>query len=179
MTDSPSEAVALIAQGMARFREQMESNDRESLAISAKTKWIVKWSGVLLALMAVAVVIQILGMRSELLVMIGHLDRMYGDFQQMATNVDGMTGQVGEIQARVARLPHIATDMTAMNTDVWGMRTAIGGMTDNVNAMSNDVAILRDGTGEMGYHFRNVQQSVDFMNHNVGQMLRPLSVLPR
>jgi uncharacterized protein YoxC len=179
MTDAPSESVALIAEGMARFREQMESNDRESLAISAKTKWIVKWSGVLLALMVVAVVLQILTMRSELLVMIRHLERMYADFQVMATNVDGMTGQVGSIQARVARLPHLATDVTAMNADVWGMRTAIGGMTGNVEAMSTHVTVLRDTTGEMTYHFRNVQQSVDYMNYNVGQMLRPLSVLPR
>ncbi len=179
MTDSPSEPVALIAEGMARFREQMESNDRESLAISTKTKWIVKWGGVLLALMALAVILQILAMRSELLVMIRHLERMYSDFQVMATNVDGMTGQVGAIQTRVARLPHIASDMTAMNADVWGMRTAIGGMTNSVKTMSTDVAVLRDTTGEMGYHFRNVQQSVDYMNYNVGQMLRPLSILPR
>jgi hypothetical protein len=52
-------------------------------------------------------------------------------------------------------------------------------MDDSVKTMSTDVAVLRDTTGEMGFHFRNVQQSVDYMNHNVGQMLRPLSILPR
>jgi len=179
MTDSSPAPVALIVEGMARFREQMEANDQHSRAISAKTKWIVKWSGVLLALMAVAVIVQILAMRSELLVMIEHLEGMYTDFRVMAQNLDGMTGQVGVIQTRVAGLPYIATDMTAVSSEVWSMRTAIGGMDDSVKTMSTDVAVLRDTTGEMGFHFRNVQQSVDYMNHNVGQMLRPLSILPR
>lgn len=179
MTDSSPAPVALIVEGMARFREQMEVNDQHSRAISARTKAIVKWSGVLLAVMAAAVIIQILAMRSELLVMIEHLQGMYTDFRVMAQNLEGMTSQVGVIQTRVVGLPYIATDMTAVNTEVWAMRTAIGGMSDSVGTMSSGVAVLRDTTGEMGFHFRSVQQSVDYMNHNVGQMLRPLSILPR
>jgi hypothetical protein len=118
-------------------------------------------------------------MRSELLVMIRHLQRMRRDFQVMATNVDGTADQVEAIQTCVASLPHIAAGMTATNADAWRWRTAIGGMTDRARAMSADVAMLGDTNGEMGYHFRSVQLSVDYMNHNVGQMLRPLSILPR
>ena len=117
---------------------------------------IVKWSGVLLALMAVAVIVQILAMRSELLVMIEHLEGMYMDFRVMAQNLDGMTGQVGVIQTRVAGLPYIAKDVTEMSAEVWSMRTAIGEMDDSVRTMSTDVAVLRDTTGEMGFHFRDV-----------------------
>ena len=179
MTDPSPTAVALIVDAMTRFRAQMEANDRESLAISIRTKWIVKFGGVLLVVMGVAIIVQILSMRSELLVMIENLERMYSDFGVMAENLDGMTGQVKAIQGRVTGLPSIAKDMTAINTDVWTMRTAIGGMSDNVNTISTDVTLLRDTTREMGYHFNNVQQSVDYMSRNVSQMLRPLSILPR
>jgi DNA anti-recombination protein RmuC len=179
MTESTSPPVALFADAMVRFRTQMEANDRESLAISIRTKWIVKLGGVLLVVMGVAIGVQILSMRSELLLMIENLERMYSDFGVMAKNLDGMTGQVKVIQGRVTGLPSIATDMTAINTDVWAMRTAIGGMSDKVSIITTDVGQLKDTTREMGYHFNNVQKSVDYMSHNVGQMLRPLSVIPR
>ena len=59
MTESSLPAVALIAEGMARFRDQMESNDRFSREISAKTKRIVGLAGIALA--ATAIVTAALG----------------------------------------------------------------------------------------------------------------------
>jgi hypothetical protein len=179
MTDASSPAVAQIAEAMSRFRTEMEDNDRRSLAISIRTKWMVKFGSVLLAMMGVVLIFQILHMRAELLLMIQHLDAMYLDFGIMAKDLDVMTGQVAVIQGRVAGLPSVAADMTSVNSDVGSIGGAVGAMTDHVRTITGDVALLRDTTREMGYHFNNVQQSVDYMSHNVGQMLRPLSVLPR
>lgn len=42
MTDpTPPTPAALIAEGMKRFREEMETNDRLSVAIAVKTKRII------------------------------------------------------------------------------------------------------------------------------------------
>lgn len=179
MTDSSLPAVALIAEGMARFRDEMEANDRFSREISAKTKKIVRGAGLALVATAVVVIVQILAMRSELMVMIENLDDMYRQFQVMGGNLDTMTNQVGSIGARVSELPSIAGDMSAINHEMGGIRRAVGAMTNNVSAMTTDTTVLRDITGEMAQHFREVEQTVGYLNYNVGQMMRPMSMIPR
>lgn len=179
MTDAAPNPLSLIAEGMIRFREEMEANDRLSRSIAAKTKGIFKYAVLLLAAMIVMVLFHILAMRSELMAMITNLDNMYMDFGIMAKNVNGMTNQMGSIGARVTELPSIAVDMSAINQEVWSMRTAVGGMNHSIGTMNTDMAVLRDTTREMTHHFRGVQQAVDHINYNVGHMMRPMSVFPR
>jgi hypothetical protein len=179
MTDPSPTPVSLIADGMARFREEMDANNRYSLEISIKTKRILAWSVLFLGVITIVLLFQIVTMRSDLMIMVEIMEDMYSRFQLMARNVDGMTGQVVSIQKRVADFPSVAADMTAINGDVGHMRGAIGDMTGHVGAMAADMAALRDTTAEMYHHFYDVQGAVGTMNYNVDQMMRPMSLLPR
>ena len=179
MTDPSATPISLIVDGMARFREEMDANNRFSLAISIRTKRILVWSVLFLGLMAMVLVFQIVTMRSDLMSMVEMMQDMYSRFQIMAQNVDGMTDQVGSIQKRVSDFPAVAADMTAINGDVGNMRRGIGDMTGHVGAMTADMAALRDTTAEMYHHFYDVQGAVGTMNYNVEQMMRPMSLLPR
>jgi len=179
MTAANSHWASIVADGMARFREEMENNDRLSLAIALKTKKIVKFMGLLVAVAIIVVIFQIFSMRSELMVMVLNLEEMYKQFQFMSVNLDTMTNQVQSIRERVADLPLIVTDMSSINADVALMQRAIGGMTKDVTAMTLNTTVLRDATGEMAFHFHQVQQTVGHLNYNVEEMMRPLSIFPR
>jgi hypothetical protein len=179
MTEPSTNPAVLIAEGMARFREEMEANDRVSLAISRKTKSIMKWVGLSLAAMTATVVFHIWTMRTDLMAMVRILENMYQSFDAISSHLDVMTGQMKTIQARVADLPSVAGDMTAINLDVKDLRWAMGTMNSNVSAMTLDMARLRDTTGEMSRHFFDVQQTVGGLNYNIEQMLRPMSMVPR
>jgi hypothetical protein len=179
MTAPSSKPALLIAEGMARFRQEMEANDRVSLEITKRTKRIIKWVGLFLAAMTAAVVVQIWTMRSDLMAMVEILQDMYLRFDVIASNLDTMTTEVGAIQVRVADFPVVAADVTAINTDVKDIRWAMGAMTGNVSTMTTNMTLLRDTTGEMTRHFYDVQQTVGSLNYNIEQMLRPLSIVPR
>lgn len=179
MTAPPSSPAIVIAEGMDRFRREMEANDRVSLEITAKTKRIIKWVSLFLVALTAAVLAQIWTMRSDLMDMVEILQDMYLRFDVIAANLDAMTTQVGAIGHRVAGFPSVAADMTAINTDVKDIRWSMGTITSDVTTMTTDMTRLRDTTGEMTRHFYDVQQTVGGLNYNIEQMLRPLSIVPR
>jgi hypothetical protein len=179
MTEDSRDPSVLIADGMARFRREMEENDRVALAISLRTKRMLQAVLAFLAVMALAVVVQIWSMRADLMALVGIMDGMFTDFQGMAADMEAMTGTVAAIQSRVADLPSVATDLTEIHAAVGQMDGATGTMNLNVTALSSELSRLRATTAEMTGHFQEVQRVVGGMGYDVEQMLRPLSVLPR
>jgi hypothetical protein len=179
MTEPPASPAVLFARAMGRFRDEMEANDRTSAAIAAKTKRIIVWMGGLVALLALAIVIQIVSMRSDLMGMLEILQEMFVRFETMSTDMSAITGQVTSIQGRVSDFPSVAGDMVAISRDVTEMRRSVGGITGDLSTMSEAMTLMRGTTGEMTHHFHVTQQTVGHLNYNVEQMLRPMSMMPR
>jgi hypothetical protein len=164
---------------MSAFRQVTEEEDRLSIKIAQRTKGLVVFGLVLCAVLSVVIFWLIWEMRAELMVMVQILRDMFLRFEVMADNLELMTEQMASIESRVADLPTVADNMTGVTTDVKDVRWTMMTMTGDVAGLAADIGGIQNTTAEMAGHFRQVQLSVDKLSHDVEQMLRPISLLPR
>lgn len=179
MNEPKNEFVAIASESMEIFRVEMETIDRISRKISGKTSRMIRIVLVFLTVISVYLVFLTYSMSQDLSAMISSLDEMYVEFGSMSTEMRQITVHVESMGQNVHGLPSIAQNMQNLNGDVGDMQVSLEGVSRDMGAVDGNVGAIGTGTSEMSYRFANVQRTVKVMQHDIHNMLRPMSILPR
>lgn len=157
----------------------METIDRISRKISAKTSRMIRVVLMFLTVISVYLMFLTYSMSQDLSSMIDSLDEMYVEFGSMSTEMRQITSHVKNMGANVHGMPAIAENMQLLNGDVGNMQVSLEGVSRDMQAVDANVGYIGTGTSEMSYRFANVQRTVNVMEHDIHNMLRPMSMMPR
>jgi len=97
----------------------------------------------------------------------------------MSTEMRQITSHVKNMGQNVHGLPSIGQNMQYLNGDVGDMQVSLEGVSRDMGAVDANVGYIGNGTSEMSYRFANVQRTVKVMEHDIHNMLRPMSMMPR
>jgi len=179
MSTQKPDLVNIASEGMEIFRVEMETIDRISKKISAKTNRIIKVVLTLLTVISVYLVFLIVSMSQDLSAMIGSLDAMYVEFGSMSGEMRQITAHVNNMGQNVHGITSIGHNMQQMNVDVGDMLLSLENVDRDMQMIDANVGGVSNGTSEMAYRFHNVQGAVNVMQHDIGNMLRPMNMIPR
>lgn len=179
MTDQKDQALGIVCEDMEVFRAEMEAVDRISTKIGNKTSKVIRIVVGLLSVVSVYLLVLTYNMADDLGAMIDSLDGMYVEFGSMSQEMHLMTDHVLSIGTNVSGMPTIVENMQHLNADVGEMVGSMESVNRDITAMDTNVSHIGTTTTEMSYRFQNVQRSVNMMNYDVRQMLRPMAVMPR
>jgi len=179
MSEPKNDFVAIASESMEIFRVEMETIDRISRKISAKTSRMIRVVLAFLAVISVYLIFLTYSMSQDLSSMISSLDEMYVEFGSMSTEMRQITSHVKSMGHNVHGLPSIGQNMQYLNGDVGDMQLSLEGVSRDMEAVDANVGYIGNGTSEMSYRFANVQRTVKVMEHDIHNMLRPMSMMPR
>lgn len=179
MSTQKLDPVNIACEGMEIFRVEMETIARISKKISAKTNRIIKVVLGLLTVISIYLVFLIVSMSQDLSAMIGSLDAMYVEFGSMSGEMRQITAHVTNMGQNVHGITSIGQNMQQMNVDVGDMLLSLENVSRDMQTIDANVGYVGTGTSEMAYRFHNVQGAVNVMQHDIGNMLRPMNMMPR
>lgn len=179
MSSKDNDVVAIVTDGMEVFRAEMETIDRLSHKIGAKTTRIIRIVLTLLAVVSIYLVGLTINMGQDLAKMITSLDDMYVEFGAMSEDMRKITTHVENMGGNINGMPAIGDNMQLLSSDVGGMLTSMQTINRDMSIMHTNITHVGQGTSEMAYRFYNVQKVVGTMGNDIEQMLRPMDIMPR
>ncbi|PCI40519.1 MAG: hypothetical protein COB46_06710 [Rhodospirillaceae bacterium] len=177
--NNTDELIAIAAEGMEVFRVEMEMIDSLSHKIGHKTTRIIRIVLGLLSVISIYLIILTFTMGRDLTLMIDSLDAMYLEFGSMSSAMRDITANVQNMGTSIQGMPTIAQNMQHLNADVGDMLVSVEIMNQDMAGMDSNMSVVGTSTTEMSHRFNNVQRSVNMMQYDVNQMLKPLDIMPR
>ena len=103
---------------------------------------------------------------------------MYEHFGKMADDMNEMTRSVVHMGKNIRTIPMMTAEMGLMVGNVNSMRGDVQAMTSDVITMDTNLETIAQGVHSMSGRFIHLNQSVEYMRHNVGKMSSPLKKMP-
>jgi len=179
MSEPENELTAIASEAMEVFRIEMETIDRISRKISARTSRMIRVVLAFLVVVSVSLVFQVYSMSRDLSAMISSLDEMYVEFGSMSADMRQITSSVQNIGENVRGITSIGENMQSLNADVGDMQGSLEGVSGDMQTVDVDVGSIANGTSEISYRFANVEKTVRVMQRDIYNMLRPMNMMPR
>ena len=176
--NKPADAFAAIADAMIQFHDEMSNYDVIGTRIAARTNFILRSVFTILFISSIYLVYMIFQMSSNMSIMTGNLESMYGRFGSMSQDMREITRMVDSMGNSISGIPAIAVSMVEMNEYVGAMNGSVQGMNTSMIAIDNDMAWIdlnmRDMTGRMS----NMNRAVNSMSYDVNEMSQPMNSGP-
>ena len=174
----PADAFAAIADAMIEFRDEMKSYDVIGTRIAARTNFILRSVFAILFISSIYLVYMIFQMSSNMGIMTGHLESMYGRFGSMSQDMREITQMVDLMGNSISGIPLIAGSMVEMNEYVGAMNGSVQGMNTSMIAIDNDMAWIDLNMREMNSRMSNMNRAVNSMSYDVNEMSQPMNSGP-
>lgn len=176
--EKPADAFEAIASAMASFRHEMEYYNGLGAKIANRTRLIMRAVFATLIVSFIYLVFMIFQMASNMSVMTGHLESMYGRFGSMSQDMREITGLVDSMGKSISGIPVIAQSMTQMDEDVGVMSGSVYEINTIITAIDNDMVRINSNMQEMTGRLSNMNRAVNWMSHDVNEMAAPMNSGP-
>ncbi len=172
------DAFEVIAATMGQFRAEMEHFDRLGTRIARRTGLIMKSVFAILVLSSFYLLYMIFQMSSNMSIMTGHLESMYGRFGSMSGDMREITRLVDSMGNNISGIPQIAASMTEMDRHVAAMSGSVEGMNGSILAIDRDMAWINLNLQEMTGVMSGISHTVNSMSYDVNEMAAPMNSGP-